>query len=67
MFYLTTHSTHLIIMDLFIIFRILKVLCKGLRLCEHFDYHQLARNTPGFVGADLVALAREAAMTAVNR
>ncbi|XP_041352372.1 nuclear valosin-containing protein-like [Gigantopelta aegis] len=47
--------------------RILQVLCKSLRLCEGFDFHQLARNTPGFVGADLMALAREAAMIAVNR
>lgn len=32
-----------------------------------FDFAQLARLTPGYVGADLMALCREAAMTAVNR
>ncbi|KAK3087023.1 hypothetical protein FSP39_000481 [Pinctada imbricata] len=47
--------------------RILQVLCRGLRLEEKFDYDYLAKNTPGYVGADLMALTREAAMTAVNR
>ncbi|XP_013409877.1 nuclear valosin-containing protein-like [Lingula anatina] len=47
--------------------KILQVLCKSLRLSEDFDYLYLAKNTPGFVGADLMALSREAAMTAVNR
>ncbi|KAF3708497.1 Nuclear valosin-containing protein-like [Channa argus] len=47
--------------------RILKTLCRKLKLPEDFDYKQLARLTPGYVGADLMALCREAAMTAVNR
>uniref|UniRef100_A0AAY4F041 AAA+ ATPase domain-containing protein n=1 Tax=Denticeps clupeoides TaxID=299321 RepID=A0AAY4F041_9TELE len=47
--------------------RILKTLCRKLRLPEEFDYGLLARLTPGYVGADLMALCREAAMTAVNR
>uniref|UniRef100_UPI0037E933F1 nuclear valosin-containing protein-like isoform X2 n=1 Tax=Semicossyphus pulcher TaxID=241346 RepID=UPI0037E933F1 len=47
--------------------RILKTLCRKLKLPEDFDYRQLARLTPGYVGADLMALCREAAMTAVNR
>uniref|UniRef100_A0A4W6BR59 Nuclear VCP like n=1 Tax=Lates calcarifer TaxID=8187 RepID=A0A4W6BR59_LATCA len=47
--------------------RILKTLCRKLKLPENFDYQQLARLTPGYVGADLMALCREAAMTAVNR
>ncbi|KAK6181387.1 hypothetical protein SNE40_009245 [Patella caerulea] len=47
--------------------RILEVLCRDLRLTPDFDFQQLARNSPGFVGADLMALAREAAMTAVHR
>lgn len=47
--------------------RILKTLCRKLKLPEHFDYQQLARLTPGYVGADLMALCREAAMNAVNR
>lgn len=47
--------------------RILKTLCRKLKLPEDFDYQKLARLTPGYVGADLMALCREAAMTAVNR
>jgi len=47
--------------------RILQTLCRKLRLPEDFDYRRLARLTPGYVGADLMALCREAAMTAVNR
>jgi len=45
----------------------LKTLCRKLTLPEDFDYQQLARLTPGYVGADLMALCREAAMSAVNR
>ncbi|KAL3887985.1 hypothetical protein ACJMK2_000370 [Sinanodonta woodiana] len=47
--------------------RILKVLFRNLRLEAEFDFMYLAKNTPGFVGADLMALVREAGMTAVNR
>ncbi|XP_076019431.1 nuclear valosin-containing protein-like isoform X2 [Genypterus blacodes] len=47
--------------------RILKTLCRKLKLPDEFDYQQLARLTPGYVGADLMALCREAAMNAVNR
>lgn len=47
--------------------KILKTLCRKIKLPEEFDYRQLARLTPGFVGADLMALCREAAMSAVNR
>uniref|UniRef100_A0A671VJE8 Nuclear VCP like n=1 Tax=Sparus aurata TaxID=8175 RepID=A0A671VJE8_SPAAU len=47
--------------------RILKTLCRKLKLPEDFDYQKLARLTPGYVGADLMALCREAAMTAINR
>jgi len=43
------------------------VLCRNLKLTENFDYKYLARNTPGYVGADLMSLTREAAMVAVNR
>lgn len=42
-------------------------MCRNLKLPEDFDYQELARLTPGYVGADLMALCREAAMTAVNR
>lgn len=38
-----------------------------MKLPDDFDYQQLARLTPGYVGADLMALCREAAMSAVNR
>ncbi|XP_067277904.1 nuclear valosin-containing protein-like isoform X2 [Pseudorasbora parva] len=47
--------------------KILKTLCRKITLPEDFDYSALARLTPGYVGADLMALCREAAMTAVNR
>ncbi|CAI9740885.1 nuclear valosin-containing protein-like [Octopus vulgaris] len=47
--------------------RILQVLCKSLKLSDNFSYPQLAHMTPGFVGADLNALSREAAMVAINR
>ncbi|XP_048386489.1 nuclear valosin-containing protein-like [Stegostoma tigrinum] len=47
--------------------QILRTLCRTLKLPESFDFHQLARLTPGYVGADLMALCREAAMNAVNR
>ena len=48
-------------------FRILKVICRDLRLAPDFDFDQIASLTPGFVGADIQALAREAAMCAVDR
>lgn len=47
--------------------RILQTLCRKLRLPETFNFSHLAHLTPGFVGADLMALCREAAMCAVNR
>ena len=43
------------------------MLCRPLRLTEDFSFHYLARETPGFVGADLMSLTREAAINAVNR
>lgn len=46
--------------------RILKTLCRKLRLPESFDFAHLAHMTPGYVGADLLALCREAAMCTVN-
>ncbi|KAB0796650.1 hypothetical protein PPYR_10711 [Photinus pyralis] len=46
---------------------ILKVLTAKLKLEEGFDYTSIGKYTPGFVGADLMALARESAMAAVNR
>jgi ribosome biogenesis ATPase len=38
-----------------------------LRLQGGFDFHAIARRTPGFVGADLAALTKEAAAVAVSR
>lgn len=47
--------------------RILRVLSQKLRLEEDFSFALLARLTPGFVGADLMSLTREAALISVNR
>ena len=47
--------------------RILRVLSQKLRLEDDFSFAVLARLTPGFVGADLMSLTREAALIAVNR
>jgi len=47
--------------------RILRTLCRKLRLPESFPFRHLAHLTPGFVGADLMALCREAAMGTVSR
>ncbi|KAM9317248.1 nuclear valosin-containing protein-like [Gastrophryne carolinensis] len=47
--------------------RILQTLCRKLKLPESFDFQHVAHLTPGYVGADLMALCREAAMGAVNR
>ncbi|XP_038075303.1 nuclear valosin-containing protein-like isoform X2 [Patiria miniata] len=47
--------------------RILQVLCRNLRLSSDFSCATLSTLTPGYVGADLMSLCREAAMCAVNR
>ncbi|XP_058131256.1 nuclear valosin-containing protein-like isoform X3 [Dasypus novemcinctus] len=47
--------------------RILQTLCRKLRLSEACHFRHLAHLTPGFVGADLMALCREAAVSAVSR
>lgn len=46
---------------------ILEIICGKLKLEESFDYDKLAALTPGYVGADLLALATRAASTAVKR
>lgn len=46
---------------------ILQILCKKLKLEDPFDFDRLAALTPGYVGADLLALATRAASTAVKR
>eukprot|EP01112_Ceratiomyxa_fruticulosa_P013036 TRINITY_DN3645_c0_g1_i1.p1 TRINITY_DN3645_c0_g1~~TRINITY_DN3645_c0_g1_i1.p1 ORF type:complete len:929 (-),score=269.44 TRINITY_DN3645_c0_g1_i1:70-2856(-) len=47
--------------------RILQVLCGKMRLEGDFDFMRIASVTPGYVGADLSALAKEAAVIAINR
>ncbi|NXD53167.1 NVL protein, partial [Corvus moneduloides] len=47
--------------------KILQTLCRKLKLPESFEFRHLALLTPGYVGADLMALCREAAMCTVNR
>lgn len=47
--------------------QILRVLTRNLRLQGGFDFAAIARRTPGFVGADLAALTKEAAAVAVSR
>lgn len=47
--------------------RILHVLCRGMLLQEGLDFSRIAHLTPGYVGADLMTLTREAAMCAVSR
>lgn len=46
---------------------ILRVLTRRLRLAGDFDFAAVAKRTPGFVGADLAALMKEAAALAVKR
>jgi len=46
---------------------ILKCMTGGMRVEGEFDYRQLARKTPGFVGADIRSLCKESAVIAVNR
>jgi transitional endoplasmic reticulum ATPase len=46
---------------------ILGIHTRGMPLGDHVDLAELARTTFGFVGADLAALAREAAIEAVRR
>jgi ribosome biogenesis ATPase len=47
--------------------RILEKMSKGIRLAGDLDLQLLGRLTPGFVGADLSALTKEAALNAVTR
>ena len=46
---------------------ILRVVTRKMNLPADFDYFAIARMTPGYVGADLAALAKEAAILCVNR
>lgn len=46
---------------------ILRTITRGMHIASNIDFRMLAQNTPGYVGADLKALAKEAAVIAVNR
>lgn len=47
--------------------QILEIICRKLKIAEDIDYGELAKLTPGYVGADLLALATRAANTAIKR
>jgi len=47
--------------------QILRIVCKKCKLSEGFDYKLISHLTPGYVGADLSSLCREAAVSAVSR
>lgn len=47
--------------------RILRAMTAPMRLAGDFDFKILARRTPGFVGADVRSLTKEAAVLAINR
>mmetsp|Transcript_30424 Transcript_30424/g.51868 ORF Transcript_30424/g.51868 Transcript_30424/m.51868 type:complete len:1068 (-) Transcript_30424:96-3299(-) len=46
---------------------ILRVMTKEMRVDDSLDYKVLAKKTPGFVGADVRSLTKEAAVIAINR
>lgn len=46
---------------------ILKFLCSKLRLANDVCLREIASFTPGYVGADLLSLIRESALSAVHR
>ncbi|XP_055534030.1 nuclear valosin-containing protein-like [Wyeomyia smithii] len=46
---------------------ILKIICRNLKIEQSIDFDELAKLTPGYVGADLLALATRAATTAIKR
>lgn len=46
---------------------ILKTMTKNMKLSGDFDLKVLARKTPGYVGADVKSLTKEAAVIAINR
>eukprot|EP01038_Epipyxis_sp_PR26KG_P006840 gene6840-9364_t len=47
--------------------KILELMSSAMKISNDVDFLTLGKLTPGFVGADLQALAREAGMTAVSR
>uniref|UniRef100_A0A182WLP8 AAA+ ATPase domain-containing protein n=1 Tax=Anopheles minimus TaxID=112268 RepID=A0A182WLP8_9DIPT len=47
--------------------QILRIICRKLKIGATIDYGELAKLTPGYVGADLLALATRAANNAIKR
>ncbi|XP_035910112.1 nuclear valosin-containing protein-like isoform X2 [Anopheles stephensi] len=47
--------------------QILRIICRKLKIGDTIDYGELAKLTPGYVGADLLALATRAANNAIKR
>ena len=47
--------------------KILKIMTTKMRTEGNFDFKVIAKKTPGYVGADLKALTKEAAVVAINR
>lgn len=47
--------------------QILRIICRNLKIERSIDFDELAKLTPGYVGADLLALATRAATTAIKR
>uniref|UniRef100_A0A182PB00 AAA+ ATPase domain-containing protein n=1 Tax=Anopheles epiroticus TaxID=199890 RepID=A0A182PB00_9DIPT len=47
--------------------QILRIICRKLKISDAIDYGELAKLTPGYVGADLLALATRAANNAIKR
>jgi ribosome biogenesis ATPase len=45
---------------------ILQVMKHGMRVTSNLNYRLLVKKTPGFVGADVWSLLKEAAVTAIN-
>jgi len=46
---------------------ILRAMTRGMRVADDINYSLLARKTPGYVGADVRSLLKEAAVIAINR
>jgi ATP-dependent 26S proteasome regulatory subunit len=46
---------------------ILKILTRKMRLKNDFPYEELVKFTPGYVGADIQTLCKEASIMAVER
>ena len=46
---------------------ILRAMTRGMRVADDLNYSLLARKTPGYVGADVRSLLKEAAVIAINR